>query len=336
MKAMYCTEPFSLEMRDDDIGQLKPDDVVIETAYCGICPWDIRAFSGKKKVPLPRVLGHEASGRVAYTGEAVDDLPEGTRVVADFIEKCGVCAMCRKGRSNKCMHPKYLKGGFAQYVKIPRKNVFPLQSTTSLKAAALTEPLACVVRGQKMLLPGPGKAAVVIGTGPIGLLHLQAASAWGAKTIAVDIIDERLETARLLGADYVVHSARDNLKDLVNTWTDGLGADAVVITVPSTSAVSEGIELLAAGGRLNIFAGIYPQDNLVVDPNIIHYKEISILGSADSTTEDFSEALTLIESGLVKTEPLISHMVPLDRLHDGFDIVMNRGGMKVLAEISGG
>ncbi len=338
MKAMYLNEPFSLEMKTDDP---KPeisekDDVIIEVAYCGICPWDVRVYNGKKNVPLPRVLGHEATGKVVETGEGVKDLPAGTRVVADFIVKCGICRMCRTGRPNKCSSPTFLKGGFEEYVKIPRKNVYTLRDATSLKAAALTEPLACVIHGQKMLEPAPGKLEIIVGAGPIGLMHMQAAAAYGARTLVIDLIDERLQKAKELGADYVINGAKEDQKAKVDEFTEGAGAEAAVVTVPSTPVVRSTIDLMAVQGRLNIFAGIYPQDDLVIDPNIIHYKEINLLGSADSTSEDFVDALALIENGQVDTESLISDLLPLEKLDDGFKKVNDRGGLKVVAELAGG
>jgi len=336
MKAVYCTEPFTFEIRDEEIEIENTDDVLIKVSYCGICPWDVRVFVGKKQVPLPRVLGHEASGIVVETGTSVHNLPKGTRVVADFIEKCGICHMCRTGRSNKCRNPVYHKGGFAEYVKIPRKNVYVLKDSTPLKAAALTEPLACVVRGQKMLDPTPGKLVVIVGSGPIGLLHMQTAAAFGAKTVMIDLLEERLKIAERLGADLVINSSKEDHKETVRNFSGGQGADAVVVTVPSTTAVQDAVGLLGAGGRLNIFAGIYPQNDLVIDPNIIHYNEISLLGSADSTSEDFFDALTLIEDGQVETEALISDLISYDKLEEGFKTVLNREGLKVVARFAGG
>jgi L-iditol 2-dehydrogenase len=333
MKAVYLTEPGNLVLRTDEPQPevVNPDDVIIKTAYCGICPWDVRVYNGKKNVPLPRILGHEATGTVTAVGSAVRDLPVGTPVVADFIRKCGVCSQCRAGRSNTCLQPEFLKGGFEEYVRIPRSNVFPLASAENLKAAALTEPLACVVRGQKMLGPRPGTYEVIVGAGPIGLLHMQTAAAYGARTIVIDLIDSRLEKAAELGADFCINSSREDQRAAVERCTEGHMADAVAVTVASTPVVRNAIDLLAKGGALNIFAGIYPQDELTIDPNIIHYREIRLLGSADSTHADFVDALDLIESGKVKTEELISDLVPLERLDEGFIRVNERGGLKVVA-----
>jgi L-iditol 2-dehydrogenase len=337
MKAVYCTAPEKLEMKpnEPEPALASADDVIIRVAYCGICPWDVRVFNGRKQVPLPRILGHEATGTVTAVGDGVKDLAVGARVVADFILKCGVCPMCRTGRSNKCTSPVFLKGGFEEYVKIPRRNVFPLRDGTSLKAAALTEPLACVVRGQKMLKPAPGKVEIIVGAGPIGLLHMQTAAAFGARTIVIDLIDSRLEKAKALGADLIINGSSGDRQEKVKEFTGGLMADAAVVTVPNTAVVRSSIDLLGNGARLNIFAGIYPQDQLTIDPNIIHYRELNILGSADSTHEDFIDALALIESGRIGTESLISDLVLLEKLDEGFKKVNERGGLKVVVELAG-
>ncbi len=336
MKAVYCTAPMTLDLRHNETKPevMNPDDVIIQVAYCGICPWDVRVYNGKKQVPLPRILGHEATGTVVETGSGTKDLPLGARVVADFILKCGVCPLCRSGRSNTCMNPVFLKGGFEEYVRIPRRNVFLLKDSTTLKAAALTEPLACVVRGRRCS-NRLGKVEIIVGAGPIGLLHMQTAAACGAATVVIDLLDSRLETAKAMGANFVINGTSEDQKKKVLEYTGGRGADAAVVTVPATKVVRNCIDLMGIGGRVNIFAGIYPQDDLVIDPNIIHYKELNLLGSADSTQEDFVDALALIETGRVDTESLISDLVPLERLGEGFKRVNERGGLKVVAELAG-
>jgi L-iditol 2-dehydrogenase len=336
MRAMWLIEPGRFELRQQPIYPVGPDQVLVRIAYAGICPWDIRVYSGKKKVPLPRVMGHEASGRIAGLGENVAHLKAGQRVVADFIVKCGLCENCRRGRSNRCLNPQYPNGAYAEFAVVPARNIHPIHDeATSFKAAAFTEPLACVVRGQRMLQLSPGDVELVIGAGPIGLMHMQVAQRFGARVIVADLIQERLEMARQLGADYTFNSSEGDLKGSVLHWTGNAGAHAAVVTVGVSPVVVEAAQCLGEGGRLNIFAGIYPVTPLEIDPNLIHYKELVITGSADSTPEDMHEALHYIESGQVRVEPLISHLLPLENLQEGFDIVLNRQGLKVMAEVGG-
>jgi len=198
------------------------------------------------------------------------------------------------------------------------------------------EPLACVTRGQTLLDLYPGQLEVVAGAGPIGLMHMQVARAFGAQVIVSDPLADRLVKAKELGADWVVNPTEADLPKLVKDLSDGWGADAIVVTVGSARLVEQMVPLLAPGGKLNIFAGIYPKDELRLDPNLIHYGEFSLTGSADSTPEDMLHALAFIENGQVRTADLVSHTLPLEALAQGLEMVKNRVGLKVVVEASGG
>ena len=336
MNAMWLLEPGKFELKQQPIYDVGPGEVLVQIAYCGICPWDVRVYAGKKSVPLPRVMGHEATGRIVKIGEGVKHLQVGQRVMVDFIVKCGVCLNCRRGRENRCLHPQFPNGAYEEFAVVPYKNIHLIQKeTTSFKAAAFTEPLACVVRGQKMLNLVPGDVELVVGAGPIGLMHMQVAQRYGAKVIVADLIQERLDLARKLGADVVYNNSDGNMKDAVMEATDGRGADAAVVAVGVSPLVVQTAQCLGEGGRLNIFAGIYPITPLEIDPNLIHYKELVLTGSADSTPQDMHEALQFIETGQVKVEELISHLLPLERIPEGFEIVLKQQGFKVMAEIGG-
>lgn len=339
MRVMWCERPNQVEVRRQKVYEIGDDDVLIKVAYTGVCPWDVRAFSGlKSSVSFPRVLGHETSGIVAAVGKNVTHFKVGQRVVPDFIVKCGVCKACRTGRSNRCLNPTFMQfgGGYADYVRIPQQNVHRItRPETSMRAAAFTEPLSCVLRGQEGLHLYPGEVELVVGVGPIGLMHLQVARTFGARVIASDPNPQRLEKARELGAEWVINPAQEDLADFVKKVTDGWGVDAAVVTVASARVVEEAIPLLAPGGRLNIFAGIYPKDEMRVDPNLIHYGEFVITGSADSTPQNYQRALALIESGQVNTETLISHLLPLEELAQAFELVKSQTGLKTMMKVSG-
>lgn len=336
MRAMWLLEPGQFELKKQPIYEIGPDEVLVQIAYCGICPWDVRVYAGKKSVPLPRIMGHEAAGRIVKIGEKVKYLELGQRVMVDFIVKCGVCLNCRRGRANRCLHPQFPNGAYEDFAVIPARNIHPIQKeTTGFKAAAFTEPLACVLRGQKMLHLSPGEAVLIVGGGPIGLMHMQVAKMFGARVMVADLIQERLDLAQQLGADAIHNNSDGDLQPAVEDWTGGRGADAAAVTVGVSPLVVDTAKCLADGGRLNIFAGIYPVDPLQIDPNLIHYKELIVTGSADSTPEDMHYALGYIESGQVEVESLISHILPLERLQEGFELVLNREGLKVMAEIGG-
>jgi len=338
MRAMWCERPQQLELRQVPIHAVGDDDVLVKVAYTAICPWDVRAYSGlASAVAFPRILGHEVVGTVARVGKNVKHLELDQPVAPDMIIKCGTCKACRSGRANRCLRPTFLQygGGYADYVCVPQRNVHTLHPSTSLKAAALMEPLACVLRGQDMLRLSPGEVELVVGLGPIGLMHMQVARAFGARVIASDPIESRLEKARSLGADWTINPNETDLSQFIKSVTDSWGVDAIALTVGSARMVEEVVRYLAPGGRLDIFAGIYPKDLVHLDPNQIHYGEWNITGSADSTPENMHRALTLIEAGEVKTEALVSHILPLEQLAQGFDLVKNRTGHKIMIEVNG-
>ncbi|MFN3982581.1 MAG: zinc-binding dehydrogenase [Caldilinea sp.] len=338
MRVMWCERPHEVELRHLPIHPVGDDDVLVKVAYAAICPWDVRAFSGlSSAVAFPRVLGHEVAGRVAAVGKNVKGLEVGQPVAPDMIVKCGVCKACRIGRPNRCQRPTYLQygGGYADYVCVPQRNIHPIRAGVSLKAASMMEPLACVLRGQDMLRLYPGEVELVVGLGPIGLMHMQVARTFGARVIASDPVAARREKAQALGADWVVNPQTTNLGEFIRDVTGGWGADAIALTVGSARMVEEVVPYLAPGGRLNIFAGIYPKDQIHLDPNQIHYGEWVITGSADSTPENMHRALTMIESGQVQTEALISDVLPLPELVKGLEMVKNRAGLKIVMEVNG-
>ncbi len=278
-RAMWLLEPGKFELKRQEIDPVGPDEVLLRLAFAGICPWDVRVYAGKKSVPIPRLMGHEASGIVVHVGERVTDIQVGQRIVGDFIVKCGVCPACRSGRSNRCQHPRFPNGAYEDYAVLPRQNIHLIQKPdTSYRAAAFMEPLACVARGQKMLRLSPGETEVIVGAGPIGLLHMQVARYYGARTMVIDPLAERLELASSLGADAVFDNSGQPMKPAVMEWTGGRGADAAVVTVGVSPVVVETAECMADGGRLNIFAGIYPVAPLAIDPNVIHYRELVVTG----------------------------------------------------------
>ncbi len=336
MRATWLLEPGKFELRQQPIYETGPEEVMVRIAYCGICPWDVRVYTGKKSVPLPRVMGHEATGKIAKLGENVKHLQVGQRVMVDFIVKCGVCVNCRRGRENRCLNPQFPNGGYEDFAVAPYKNIHPIRKeSTSFKAAAFAEPRVCGGRGQKMFNLVPGEVMLVVGAGPIGLMHLQVAKCYGAKVIVTDLIPERLDLARKLGADVVHNNSEGQLKNVIIEVTEAQGADAAVVAVGVAPLVVQAAECLGEGGRLNIFAGIYPHTTLDIDPNLIHYKELVLTGSADSTPRDMYDALQLIETGQVKVEELISHLLPLEELQQGFELVKDEQGFKVMAEIGG-
>jgi L-iditol 2-dehydrogenase len=336
MKAAICYGPSDIRIEDVPVREAGPEEVLVKVAYCGICPSDVRVYKGLSSQKTPCILGHEFTGVVEAKGVQVRDLEIGARVVVDPARKCYTgCPACRRGDMNKCVGMAGANDGFAEYHVTRAANVYPLKPSVDLVAASMTEPLACVLHGQNRARLFPGAVAVVVGAGPIGLLHIQAAKLAGARVVVSDLSRRRLDAAVDSGADYVVMPDKDDLKDVVMRASDGWGADSVMVAAGSSGVVEQSFELLGIGGTAVIFAGIYPNNPVAMNPNLVHYNEINITGASDYTDIDFVSALKLISEGFIDVKKLVSDIVPLEQTGRGMELVKSGTRLKVVIKIGG-
>jgi L-iditol 2-dehydrogenase len=194
--------------------------------------------------------------------------------------------------------------------------------------------VACCINGSLDSDIEFGDDVVVIGAGPIGLLHLQLAKHAGARVWVSDLLPERLTKAEELGADASIDASRVDPVQRVKDLTGGYGADVVICAVGAPSALRQALDMVGICGTVNFFAGTYPPTTLEIDPNLIHYKQIRLTGSHDYTPSHFRTALRFIEIETVKVAPLISHELPLEQVKAGFDIVARRRGLKVVIKMT--
>ncbi|MHB1554817.1 MAG: zinc-binding dehydrogenase [Acidimicrobiales bacterium] len=333
------------DLRVDDLGELsvKPGRALIRVGACGVCPSEVRSYNGARTASayehaLPRVLGHEWAGVVeeVVPSEEGSDAPPvvaGQLVAVDWRCICGRCAWCSRGRADLCEHLRSgcVQGGFSDVGVAPLEQLYPFPAGVAAEAAAFTEPLACVLNGQERLGVELGADLVVLGCGPMGLLHVQLGKARGARVIACDPIAERTEVAAALGADDVVAAAGEEAREEVRRLTEnGAGADAVVVAVGVAGAVDDGIAMAAKTGRVNVFAGTFPPKELPLDPNRIHYPQIAVTGTHDYTPHQFRRAGRLIARGVVSVQELISHRGGLDETVAGFERIVHHEGLKTM------
>lgn len=335
MKAAVLYGPGDVRIEETDIPQIGDSSILIRIEYCGICPSDVRWYTGSRKGTYPRRTGHEWAGEVVEVGKDVKSYRPGDRVVADWRVVCGHCYYCRRGINNYCSNfGSGVKGGFCEYGVAIETNLRKIPDAVSYQEACFTEPLACCINGISKNKIQLGDDVLVVGTGPIGLLHVQLARNFGARVIACDLVDERLEVAKEVGAHDIVNSSKESdALEKIKELTNGRGADSVIVAVGSTKAIEFGIKAAGIQGKINIFAGSYPPTTFNLDPNEIHYKELSVIGSHDFTPHHFTVALKMVEFGMVKVKPLISHEFPLEEIQKGFDTVVNREGLKVIIRI---
>ncbi|MEO3930825.1 zinc-dependent dehydrogenase [Micromonosporaceae bacterium B7E4] len=345
MKAVRFHAPGDVRIEDVPEPSPGPGDVKIRVRNCSTCGTDVKISKfGHHHIHPPRVMGHEIAGEVVQTGAEVTGWAAGDRVQVIAAIPCGTCAECRRGRMTVCPHQEsmgyHYEGGFAQYLVVPAK-VLAVQGLNRIPdgvgfaEASVAEPLACVLNGQELARVGPGDDVVVVGSGPIGCLHVRLARARGAaRVFLVELNRERLEmAAELVRPDAAICGAEVDPVDEVLKLTDGRGADVVITAAASGAAQEQAVQMAARQGRISFFGGL-PKDNPIIslDSNLVHYRELTIVGANGSSPAHNAEALRLIATGSVPVSDLITHRLPLERAIDAFGVVARGEAIKVTIE----
>jgi len=304
-------------------------ELVLRTRVSGICATDIKTLLGQGlPKELPTILGHEVAGEVAQVGEGVSGYEAGDRVAVYPIAVCGECAFCRRGRHSLCEHEFGLahgiEGGFAEFVRLPRQivnvgGVVKIPRELSFERASLAEPLSCVLASVRACGVAPDTTALILGAGPMGLMHVKMCKWAGARVIAVDVLDRRLETARAMGADHCLNPASEDHQEAVRRITGGQGADTVVASLGIPGVIEDHLKLTRKGGAFNIFGGPPAGQSIAVDPRWLHYHEIRLTGTFASSPAQFRECVDLIATGQVAVDDLISDRFPLERFLDAVE-----------------
>lgn len=338
MKAVVKTAPGvgNIDLVQVDEPAVLDGHVKIAVRAAGICGTDLHIHDGEFPSSPPVVLGHEVSGTIVAVGAGSETSRVGDRVTTEtYVTTCGSCRLCRAGRVNLCPQRRSIgsavNGGFTSYLVVPERNVHKLPESISYLGGALTEPLACVVHGA-LELPHltPGDVAIVAGPGTIGLLTLQVARAAGARVgvLGTNADHHRLETASALGADYVWNVERDDARDEILALTGGDGPDIVYECSGAGAAASMLLDLVRRGGQYAQI-GLFGRQ-VVWDLDRVCMKELHVTGSNASTPSSWDRALHLMAAGRVKTEPLVSQVLPLTEWRAAFDAFRQRSGLKIV------
>ncbi len=319
-----------------------PGDMLIKVHAAAICGTDLRIYGNghfKIREGDRRILSHEVSGEIVEVGANVADFTPGERVSVIPNIGCGVCPNCRKGLNQLC--PDYdafgisIDGGFAEYMKIPASairggNVMKLPASISYDEAVLVEPLSCCYNSWRALGTHPGDTVLIVGAGPVGALHVMINRLAGAtKLIVADISDTRLEQVKEFGADIVINSAKRDLAAEINRITEGEGV-SVVITACSVPAVQQqALELAGVEGRINLFGGMPKgKEQVTLNTNLIHYKQLRVLGTTGSTVNDYRESMKLAASGRLKLAGLVSRKFRIEEINEAIAYAASGQGMK--------
>lgn len=315
-----------------------PTEIRVRVAACGVCHTDLHYLDHGTPTfkPPPMVLGHEVAGTVDAVGENATAFAEGERVLLPAVFTCGECRACRSGRENICernvMLGNNIDGGYAELVVVPAKDVVRLPAEVplvegSIIADAITTPYHAVVNRGRV---APGDQVLVVGCGGIGLNLVQMAAAMGARVIAVDVLDTKLERARSLGAADVVNAnVTPRLDREVRRLTDG-GADVAFEAIGRAATQEQALSCLRTGGRL-VLVG-YSPETMALNSGRVMYRELEVVGSLGCRPVDYPRVIELVRHGRIQLKPLVTHQFPLDAINDAFQAL--RGGEVVRAVVT--
>ena len=339
MRAAMWYNNRNVRIEEMPIPQIGPGEVLVRVEACGICGSDVMEWYRLDRAPL--VLGHEIGGQIVAVGEGVELYKEGDRVSAAHHVPCNTCHYCLSGHHTICdtlRQTNFDPGGFAEYLRLPAINVdrgvFPLPDEVSYEEATFIEPLACILRGQRLAHMQPGNSVLVIGSGIAGLLHVQLARALGAcRVIATDINDYRLEAAQRFGADATIR-AEEDLPACLRQVNQGHLADLVIVCTGAISAIAQALKSVERGGIILLFAPTDPGVTIPISINELFWRnETTLTTSYASSPADYQTALNLIQANTISVRQMITHRLSLAETGLGFQLVADaQNSIKVIIE----
>jgi L-iditol 2-dehydrogenase len=323
VKAAVYYSNNDVRIEDRPVPRIADGEILVRMMASGICGTDVMQWYRQKKGP--RVLGHEMAGEVVEAGKDVEKLKKGDRIFVSHHVPCYGCRYCNSGNYTACetLHTgNYEPGGFSEFIRVPAANVkygtLLLPSGMTYEEAAMIEPLACVVLGQREVMIEKKHTVLIIGSGISGLLHIQMAKLKGATVVATDINEYRLDKALQFGADHVFSAEKYSVDELRRV-NEGRIADRVIVCAGAKSAVDAAVSSVDRKGRILFFA--VPEGDINLPSLRFWRDEISINFSYGAAPEDLREALDLIKSGRINVRSMITHVLPLSEIQKGFKLV---------------
>jgi L-iditol 2-dehydrogenase len=343
MKAVVYYAPGDIRVEDIPTPQAGPEELRVRVDACAVCGTDLKSYKhGNPRIKAPLPMGHEFTGVIDMLGERVRGFALGERIVMATSVSCGRCRYCCEGWHNLCVDLAPMgfsyPGGMAEYTVIPARalengHVVKVPTGIPAEQAALAEPLSCAVNSIQQCQLRPGDVVVVLGAGPMGLMNACVARAMGAGRILLsEVSAARLAQAAQFGCDLLIDPSREDLTARVKAATEGgLGADAVIVAAPAAAPQEIALDLVRRRGTVCLFASLpVGQSMLQVDSRKIHYGELRLIGTSDSTPEHVRKAVALMASKAVPTEKLATHVLPLDGIFQAYELMLSGEALRVV------
>lgn len=342
MKAAVLRGKEDLQIERVPMPKAGPGELVVRVDAALTCGTDLKVFRRgyhAKMLTKDRLFGHEVAGTVAEAGKGVTEFQAGERVLPLNSAPCDECFYCKQGQQNLCDNLLFNNGAYAEYLLVPerivRKNTLRIPEKMRAEHAALTEPLACVIRGLEESNAKAGQTAIVLGAGPIGLLFIHAAAIEGLHVIAVVKRTDQVATAKLFGAEQVVRIADvDDPVAAARTLTpEGRGADLVFEAVATPEAWQWAVQMVRKGGVVNWFGGPPAGTEVKLDTNLIHYSDLTLKASFHHTPDTVRRAFAMIGSGRFNADAFLTGTAALDDVPSVFERMLTRPAEGTAPEI---
>ncbi|QQK75717.1 zinc-binding alcohol dehydrogenase family protein [Salicibibacter cibarius] len=326
MQAIQVLEPGKLDVVMKDKPEVeRSDDVLVKIKAVGICGSDMHIYHGSNPFTVyPRVIGHEVSGEVASVGSQVSTLKPGDRVALEPISYCGECYACRKGRPNVCVNLEvsgvHRDGGMREFMVAPADKWHKVSEHVSFEAAALAEPMTIGAQATMRGNVQKGDTVLIMGAGPTGLSCLALAKQHGATTFISDFNQERLDYAKSIGADYLLHPGEEDIEKVIADKTDQELANVVIDAVGTAGTFEQAVTLASVAGNV-VTLGFNEQPSSIASL-LLTKKELTVAGSR-LQTHQFKSVIEEVNKGNIDPEAMISHTFHFQQVKEAFELLEN-------------
>jgi len=336
MLSAFLTDFRKIELREVEIPEPSDGEVIIAVKSALTCGTDLKMYlRGHPKFKFPMLFGHECSGIIYRVGAGVKVFKEGDEVMFANSASCGECYYCRRGDENLCVNlfDNIFFGAYSEFAKVPaqivRRNMFLKPKNLSFTQSAFLEPVSCVMNGIRNLNVRDGDWVLIIGDGAIGLIFTLAIKKFfNVNLIVAGKYEERLRIASGFGADETINVNENNLSDMLNELTSGIGPNLIIECTGKPEVWQESVELVARGGEVVLFGGCPSGTKVNFDATKIHYDQITIKGIFHFTSKDVKTAYDFLSENSDKLIEVISGQYSLSHLPEVFEQLANRRGIK--------
>lgn len=341
MKALRLYGPNDIRLVEVPVPEISADEILLKTDAAAVCGTDVRMWqNGYKGVDEnhPRTLGHEFAGTIVEVGANVTSYKKGMQVSVAPNMGCGICDRCVSGQGHLCDGYQAfginIDGAFAEYVRIPARaivfgNLMVLPDGITPAEAAISEPLSCAYNGAQACDIKPGEYVMIVGAGPIGIMHAQLAKMYGAARIIMnDLSAERLQECKEIVPSILTYNG-DDLAGFVKENTKGRGLDVAIVACPSPIVQSQMPELMNYGGRVNFFGGV-PEDKqpVPINTNLVHYKMLNLTGTTRASITQFRQSIEFVSDALIDVKSMITNTFNIKDILTAFDYAKAAKGLK--------